>query len=131
MAAATIGAAMSFSSVAAAQPAPQDEGYAAPPQAQEIERTGENNDGLWGLFGLAGLLGLFGLLRRPPRRDQKNALAGHPAEHQPRIPDANGAYTPPGGQPIPPQVRNTPLPGGAPAPGSGELASEKPLRRWP
>ncbi|WP_162829979.1 WGxxGxxG family protein [Amycolatopsis palatopharyngis] len=129
--AATVGVAMSSSPLAAAQPAPQERGYGVPLQVQEADPVTEDDDGLWGLLGLAGLLGLLGLLRRSPRRDHKNALAGYPAASQPAMPDANGAFTPPGGQPIPPQAAGPPPATAVPAPSSGEVASEKPLRRWP
>lgn len=128
--AASIGVAVSFGppAVAVAVPAAGQQAVAQP--AQEPAESGDG-EGLWGLLGLAGLLGLFGLVRRGPRRDSKNALAGYPAGKQPPIPNANAAFTPPGGQMLPPNPRGGAHAREVPAPGSGALASDNPPRRWP
>jgi MYXO-CTERM domain-containing protein len=128
--AASVSMAVSFGSPAAAVTLPQAGQQAVAQPAQERAETGDD-EGLWGLLGLVGLLGLFGLVRRGPRRDRKNALAGYSAEKQPPMPNANAAYTPPRGLAIPPIPKGVAPAPEVPAQGSGALASDNPPRRWP
>lgn len=50
------------------------------PAVAHAAPAGEQSDppqGLWGLLGLLGLFGLLGLVRRGPKRNARNPLAGH------------------------------------------------------